>query len=119
MVTVAMLVVLAALGFMPQREQVISAMKQILPMDQATSTKITVYQSQGQKGEMVFSDQKNAAHAARPRVVDTAKGMTIHMDVTNEVKASKEPNASQYPSTFQQQAEKIKHLRMERVINDE
>lgn len=120
MVGVAMVVVLVVLGLMPQREQVISSVKNILHMGKAASTKITVYQSQGQQGEIVFSDQQNAAYGARPRVVDNAKGTTFHTDVPKkEVKASSMLNLSQDHSKFQQQAQEIQHARMERVINDE
>lgn len=120
MVSVAMVIVLVVLGLMPQREQVIRSVKQILHIDNAASTTITVYQSQGQKGEMVFSDQQNAAHTAHPRIVDTAKGTTFHTDVPNkEVKASSVLNASQDHSKFQQQAQEIQQVRMERAVNGE
>lgn len=115
-----MVIVLVVLGLMPQHEQVIRSMKQILHIDNAASTTITVYQSQGQKGEMVFSDQQNAAHTARPRVVDTAKSSTFHTDVPKqEVKVSSALNLSQDHSKFQQQAQEIQHARIERAVNGE
>lgn len=121
MVSVAMVVVLVVLGLlMPQHERVVSTMKHILHLDNAASTKITVYQSQGQKGEVIFSDQQNAAHTARLRVVDTAKGTTIHTDVQKkEVNASAVLSFSHDNSKFQQQAQEFQHARMERAIHGE
>ncbi len=84
------------------------------------NSKVTVFQSQGKKGEASFSDRHDGGKKTHTRVIDNTKGTTFHSEVPKEeVKASSVLNVSQDHSKFQQQAQKIQHARMERVINDE
>lgn len=81
--------------------------------------KITVYQSQGHKGEAVFSDRQNSANSARTRIVDNAKGTTMHMDVPKkDEKSSPMLNFSEDNARFQQQARVVQQARMERMIEE-
>ena len=84
-----------------------------------STQKITVYQSQGKKGEAVFSDRQNSAHTARARVVDNAKGTTTHADTPKkEEKASPVLNFNEDNARFQKQAQEIQQARMERAIGE-
>jgi uncharacterized protein YxeA len=84
-----------------------------------STQKVTVYQSQGHKGEAVFSDRQNMAHTARTRVVDNAKGTTTHMDVPKkEEKTSSVLNFSEDNARFQAQAQAVQQARVERVIGE-
>jgi len=84
-----------------------------------STQKITVYQSQGQKGEAVFSDRQNMANTARTRVVDNAKGTTTHIDVPKkEEKSSSVLNFNEENARFQKQAQQIQQARMERAIGE-
>jgi uncharacterized protein YxeA len=109
--------------FLPvQREQVVASAKHVLKLDAITpvNSKITVYQSQGKKGETSFSDRHDGGTKTHSRIVDNAKGTTFHADVPKtEVKTSSVLNFSQDNAKFQQQAQKIQHAKMEHVINDE
>jgi uncharacterized protein YxeA len=84
-----------------------------------STKKITVYQSQGHKGEAVFLDRQNMAHTARTRVVDNAKGTTTHFDVPKEEeKASPLLNFSEENARFQAQARTVQQARMEKAIGE-
>lgn len=104
------------------REQIATLLpEKIRPKDDVdvSTKKITVYQSQGQKGEAVFSDQQNPAHTTRARVVDNAKGTTIHTDVPKkEEKTSSVLNFNEENARFQKQAQEIQQARMERAIGE-
>ena len=104
-----------------KREQIAALLpEKIRPNVVDVSTKkITVYQSQGRRGEAVFSDQQNVAHTARTRVVDNAKGTTTHTEVPKkEEKASSVLNFSVENERFQKQAQKIQQARMEQAIGE-
>jgi hypothetical protein len=84
-----------------------------------STKKITVYESQGHKGEAVFSDRQNMAHTARTRVVDNAKGKATHFDVPKkEEKTSSVLNFSEDNARFQQQARAVQQARVERAIGE-
>ena len=84
-----------------------------------STKKIMVYQSQGHKGEVAFSDRQNMAHTARTRVVDNAKGTTTHMDMPKKEVNSLSPlNLSEDHAQFQEQARAIQQARMERAIRE-
>lgn len=105
-----------------KREQIAAFLPEKLrPNDvvYVSTQKITVYQSQGQKGEAVFSDRQNMAHTARTRVVDNAKGTTTHIDIPkNEEKSSSVLNFNEDNARFHKQAQQIQQARMERVIGE-
>jgi hypothetical protein len=84
-----------------------------------STQKVTVYQSQGHKGEAFFSDRQNMAHTARTRVVDNAKGTTTHIDVPmKEEKTSSVLNFSEDNARFQVQARAVQQARVERAIGE-
>jgi uncharacterized protein YxeA len=84
-----------------------------------STQKITVYESQGHKGEAVFSDRQNMAHTARTRVVDNAKGTTTHTDVPKKKeKTSSILDFNEENARFQQQAQALQQARMERAIGE-
>lgn len=84
-----------------------------------STKKITVYQSQGHKGDVVFSDRQNFAHTARTRVVDNAKGTTTHTEVPKkEEKASTMLNFSAESERFQRQAQRIQQVRIAQAIGE-
>ncbi len=105
-----------------KREQIEALLpEKIRPKDVAdvSTQKITVYQSQGQKGEVVFSDRQNMEHTARTRVVDNAKGTTTHIDdPKKEEKSSPVLNLNEENVRFQKQAQQIQQARMERAIGE-
>ena len=81
-----------------------------------STQKIIVYQSQGHKGEVVFSDRQNMAHTARTRVVDNAKGTTTHRNVPKkEDNASSVLNFSEDHARFQAEARAAQQARMEKA----
>lgn len=109
--------------FLPtQREQIIASVKQLLKQDSPTfvPSKITVYQSQGQKGEANFSDRQDGLRNAHARVVDTAKGTTFHTTLSSQddESASKDLSFSEDNARFQRQAHMIQQARMERAIGE-
>ncbi len=109
--------------FLPaQREQLITSAKHVLKLDAPASinSKITVYQSQGQKGEANFSDRQDGLHNAHARVVDTAKGTTFHTTLPNseEKTSSKKLSFSEDNERFQRQAQAIQQARMEQAIGE-
>lgn len=104
-----------------RREQIAALLpEKIRPNVVDVSTKkMTVYQSQGHRGEVVFSDQQNVAHTARTRVVDNAKGTTMHIDVPKkEEKVSSTLSFSEDNARFQEQARAVQQARMERAIGE-
>ena len=105
-----------------KREQIAVLLPEsIRPKDivDVSTKKITVYQSQGHKGEAIFSDRQNLAHSAQVRVVDNAKGTTIHTDVPKkEEKSSSMLNFNEENARFQKQAQEIQQARMERAIGE-
>ncbi|MDE2421875.1 MAG: hypothetical protein KGO49_11940 [Gammaproteobacteria bacterium] len=105
-----------------KREQIAALLPEKLrPHDfvDVSTQKITVYQSQGNKGEAVFSDRQNMANTARTRVVDNAKGTTTHIDVPKkEEKSSSSLNFNEENARFQKQAQQIQQARMERAIGE-
>ena len=105
-----------------KQEQIVALLpEKIRPnnMVDVSTKKITVYQSQGHKGEVVFSDRQNHAQTARTRVVDNAKGMTMHMDVPKiEEKSLSALNLSEDHARFKAQARAIQQARMESVMNE-
>lgn len=104
-----------------KREQIVALLpEKIRPNVVDVSTKkITVYQSQGHRGEAVFSDQQNFAHTARARVVDNAKGTTTHTEVPKkEEKAPSMLNFSEENERFQRQAQRIQQARMGQAIGE-
>lgn len=108
--------------FPVQREQLITSANHVLKLDTPVSTnsKITVYQSQGQKGETKFSDRQDDLHHAHARIVDTAKGTTFHTTLpsSEEKKSSKKLSFSEDNERFQRQAQAVQQARMEQVIGE-
>jgi len=105
-----------------KQQQIVAILPETLRpnrVEDVPTQKITVYQSQGHQGEIVFSDQRSAAHNARTRVVDNAKGTTTHLAVQNqEAKSSALLNFSEDNARLQQQAQALHQARMARVIGE-
>jgi len=104
-----------------KREQIVGLLPEsIRPKDivDVSTQKITVYQSQGKKGEAVFSDRQNMARTAHARVVDNAKGTTTHTDVPKKEEKSLVLNFDEENVRFQKQAQMIQQARMERAIGE-
>lgn len=86
---------------------------------EVSAKKITVYQSQGHKGEVIFSDRQNIAYTAHPRVVDNARGTTIHFDAPEkEEKSSSMLNFNKENERFQKQVPMIQQARMAQAIGE-
>ncbi len=89
----------------------------LIKPDQSDATrKITVYQSQGKRGEAAFSDQQHG-QGSRPRVVDSAKGTTFHSEKPKQEDALGDPAFNQQLSPMQQKAAAFKQAQIDRVIN--
>jgi hypothetical protein len=93
--------------------------KQNLKPDTPISTphKITVYQSQGQHGEVKFSDRPEDGHHVDTRVIDTRKGTTIHMAAASQTAQSAALNVNQVKARFYDQAQDLQQARIDRVID--
>lgn len=107
--------------FLPtQRELMVTSAKHILKLDtpNLANAKITVYQSQGHKGEAFFSDRQNMARTAHARVVDNAKGTTTHTDVPKKEEKTSVLNFDEENARFQKQAQMIQQARIERAIGE-
>jgi uncharacterized protein YxeA len=105
-----------------KREQIAALLPEKIRPNSAvdmSTKKITVYQSQGHKGDVVFSDRQNFAHTARTRIVDNAKGTTTHAEVPKkEEKASSVLNFSAESERFQRQAQRIQQVRIAQAIGE-
>ncbi|AXI03476.1 hypothetical protein [Aquirhabdus parva] len=101
---------------MPEEQQTkikTSVMHLIKPEHADATRKITVYQSQGQRGEATFSDRQNGQ--ARPRIVDNTKGTTFHTDPPKQELEQEGSNFKQSP--LQQKAAAFKQAQMDHIIN--
>ncbi|WP_410209429.1 hypothetical protein [Aquirhabdus sp.] len=101
---------------MPEEQHVKlkTAVMHLIKSDQAESVgKITVYESQGKRGEAAFSDKQHGQ--ARPRVVDTTKGTTFHTELSKQEPDQEGSNFK--PTPLQQKAAAFKQAQMDHIIN--